>query len=169
MQSRYSRLFYSWTSKTNSVQSYSGYETSRREQARLHEDLTQRERALREAYFRSIHEVEELKKSSGNVKRRILQTSIERKSSYCTRAHITNTGIGRKSESYERLCGIPRRRISPKWKIIPRSQTTGSGSKSSWTAEPRPKPATWYMELTWYMEKRFWQSTCINRFIIDIL
>ena len=35
-----------------------GYETSRREWARLHEELAQREGALR---VRSIHEVEELK------------------------------------------------------------------------------------------------------------
>ena len=33
------------------------------------------------------------------------------------------------------------------WKSIPRSQSSGSCSKSSWCAEPRPKPATWYMEL----------------------
>ena len=38
-----------------------GYETSRREQARLHEELAQRERALRETHVGSTHEVEELK------------------------------------------------------------------------------------------------------------
>ena len=40
-----------------------GYETSRREQARLHEELAQRERALRETHVRSIHEMEELKRA----------------------------------------------------------------------------------------------------------
>ena len=40
-----------------------GYETSRREQARLREELAQRERALRETHIRSIHEVEELKRA----------------------------------------------------------------------------------------------------------
>ena len=37
------------------------YEESRKEQARLHEELAQRERALRETQISSIHEVEELK------------------------------------------------------------------------------------------------------------
>ena len=40
-----------------------GYETSRREQARLHEELAKRERALRETHIRSIHEVEELRRA----------------------------------------------------------------------------------------------------------
>ena len=40
-----------------------GYEESRREQARLHEELAQRERVLRETVIRSIHEVEELKRA----------------------------------------------------------------------------------------------------------
>ena len=40
---------------------YYGYEESRREQARLHEDLVQREKALRAHRIRSIHEVEELR------------------------------------------------------------------------------------------------------------
>ena len=38
------------------------YEESRREQARLHEELAQREEALRETRIRSIQEVEELKR-----------------------------------------------------------------------------------------------------------
>ena len=38
------------------------YEASRREQALLHEELAQRQRALREAQVRCIHEVEELKR-----------------------------------------------------------------------------------------------------------
>ena len=40
-----------------------GDEESRREQARLHEELTQREKTLRETHIRSIHEVEELKRA----------------------------------------------------------------------------------------------------------
>ena len=40
-----------------------GYEESRREQARLHEELAQREKALRETRIRSIHEVEKLKRA----------------------------------------------------------------------------------------------------------
>ena len=40
-----------------------GCETSRREQARLHEELAQREGALRETHIRNIHEAEELKRA----------------------------------------------------------------------------------------------------------
>ena len=40
-----------------------GYETSRREQARLHEELAQREKSLRDTRIRNIHEVEELKRA----------------------------------------------------------------------------------------------------------
>ena len=53
-----------------------------------------------------------------------------------------NTEVARKSEPHERLWGVLRCRISLQWKIITRSQLTGSCSKSSWSAEPRPKPAT---------------------------
>ena len=40
-----------------------GDETSRREQARLHEELAQREGALRETHIERIHEVDELKRA----------------------------------------------------------------------------------------------------------
>ena len=40
-----------------------GFEESRQEQARLHEELVQRERVLRETQIRSIHEVGELKRA----------------------------------------------------------------------------------------------------------
>ena len=38
-----------------------GYEESRKQQARLHEELAQRERVLRETQIRSTHEVGEMK------------------------------------------------------------------------------------------------------------
>ena len=40
-----------------------GYKESRREQAGLHEELAQREKALRDTRIRNIHEVEELKRA----------------------------------------------------------------------------------------------------------
>ena len=40
-----------------------GYKESRREQARLHQELAQREKALRGTRIRNIHEVEELKRA----------------------------------------------------------------------------------------------------------
>ena len=64
---------------------------------------------------------------------------------------------------------MSRKRVDLQWKIIPRSQSSGSCSKSSWYAEPRPKPATCYMEFVWDTGKHFWQSTCSNRFITDTL
>ena len=39
-----------------------GYEESRRKQDKLHEELAQREKALRNTRIRNIHEVEELKR-----------------------------------------------------------------------------------------------------------
>ena len=39
------------------------YETYRREQARLHEELAKRVRALRQTHFSSFHDVEELKRA----------------------------------------------------------------------------------------------------------
>ena len=59
---------------------------------------------------------------------RILQERIERKSGYYKQA----------------LPGVPRRRVSLQWKIIPRSQSTGSRSKSLCDAEPgRLRSDTW--------------------------
>ena len=64
-----------------------GHEESRKEQARLHEELAQRERVLQETQIRSVHEVGELKRSSGNPNRRILQERIDRKSPYRSSLH----------------------------------------------------------------------------------
>ena len=119
-----------------------GYETSRREQARLHEELAQRERALRETHIRSIHEVVELKRAqemridefSGQELRESQATFHELTSQIQEMQETVNlTNDSRKNS---------RRRISLQWKIIPRSQSTGNCSKSSWYAEPRPKSAT---------------------------
>ena len=78
-----------------------GYEESRREQARLHEELAQREKALRDTRIRNIHDVEELKRAQ---EMRIDQLSIHKlreKSRYNTGAHFTNTGASGKNELYE--------------------------------------------------------------------
>ena len=40
-----------------------GYEESRREQARLHEELAQRAKSLRDTRIRNVHKVEELKRA----------------------------------------------------------------------------------------------------------
>ena len=48
-------------------------------------------------------------------------------------------------------------KLEPGWlePIIARSQSTGSRSKSSWYAEPRPKLAIWCLKFAWYIGKRF--------------
>ena len=65
-----------------------GYEESRREQARLHEELGQREKALRDTRIRNIHEVEELKRAQ---EMRIDEFSrYELRESHATRQELTS-------------------------------------------------------------------------------
>ena len=123
-----------------------GYEESRREHARLHEELAQREKASRNSHpkYPWSGRIEE---SSGNANWRILQAWIERKSRYYTGAHFTNTGVQERMKLFERVQRMPRCRIDLQWKIIQRFQSTGNCSKSWWNAEQRPKSATWNMEI----------------------
>ena len=118
-----------------------GSEGFRREQARLHEDLAQREEALRETHIRSIHEVEELKRAQ---KMRIDELSRNQlKECHATFQELifTNTGDAGKNEFLERCQRISRCRVDLQWKSISRSESVGNCSKSLWYAEPRPKPA----------------------------
>ena len=69
MQSRFSRQFCWWSSETTWFQSFGNllyqsrlWRISKRA-SRLHEELAQRERVLRETQIRSLHEVEELKRA----------------------------------------------------------------------------------------------------------
>ena len=140
-------------------------ETSRREQARLHEELAQRERALRETHIESIHEVEELKRAqemrSDEFSRQELRESHATIQELTSQLHelqdcVDHMNDSREFQDVESICN---------GKTIPRSQSTSNCSKSLAYAEPRPKPPTWYMELAWYIGHRFWQSTCANRLI----
>ena len=108
-----------------------------------------------------------IEESSGNASWWILFAIIERKSCYDTGAHFTGTGVARKGELYEWFKWISRFRIDMQWKIISRSQSASSRPKSSIYVEPRPNPATRYMEFVWDTGKRFWQPTCNARFITD--
>ena len=110
-----------------------GYEESRREQARLHEELAQREKALRETHIGSIHEVEEMNRAQevriDEFSRNELlecQATIQTLSSQMQ--ELQENGL------YERFYRISRNKFD--------SQSTGSCSKSLWDAEPRPKSAT---------------------------
>ena len=75
-----------------------GYEESRREQARLHEELALREKALRDTRIRNIPEVEELKRAQEMRVDEFSVQKIERKSCYDARAHFADTGISRKGD-----------------------------------------------------------------------
>ena len=73
------------------------YEDSKREQARLYEELTQRENALRESHMRNIHKVKELKTAQ---EIRIDEfSSIELRESHATTQELTS----QIQESQERM------------------------------------------------------------------
>ena len=151
MWSWLSWLFHSWTSKTNSFQPFGNW-LCRSWMRRISKRAVQASRSV-DATWKSTSRNSHSKYSwsgrieegSGSANWRILQAWIERKSGYYTRALLTNTGVARKSDPFERFYRIPRCGIDLQWKNFPRSHSTGSDSKSLWCAEPRPKPVTWYM------------------------
>ena len=69
-----------------------GYEQTRREQVRLHEEFAQRRRALRESHVRNIHELEELKRVQ---EMRIDECSKQELRESQTSIHIPNTRLAR--------------------------------------------------------------------------
>ena len=74
-----------------------GYEESRRLQPRLHEELAQREKALRDTRIRNIHEMEELKSAQ---EMRTDEFSIHKlKESHATMQELTS----QKQELQERM------------------------------------------------------------------
>ena len=65
-----------------------GYEDSRREQARLHEEMALREKALRDSRIRNIHEMEELKRAQ---EMRIDEFSVQKlRESHATIQELTS-------------------------------------------------------------------------------
>ena len=144
------------------------YEESRREQARLHEELAQREKhfeilvseiSMKWKNWRKLRKCEFTNSLNSNWEKVMLQyRSSHHRSKSCKRGGIC-----------EWLKRISTYRIDLQWKIISRSQSADSRSKSSIYVEPRPKPAIWYMEFVWDTGKRFWQSTSSFRIITDTL
>ena len=141
----------------------SGYEESRGASRRIG---SREKKALRDTRIRNIHEMEELRRAQEmRVDEFSMQTLRE---SYAAIQKLTSqTGIARKGDLYDWFKRISRYRIDLQWKIISRSQSTGSRSKPSIYVEPRPKPATWYMEFVWDTRKLFWQPTRNARVITD--
>ena len=151
MQSRFSRQFCSWSSETTWFQSFGNllYQSRLWRISRRASQTSWRNRSTRKSTSRNSNQKHSwsgrIEESSGNANRRILQGRIERKSRYNTGAHFTSTRVAGK-ENFEWFQRISRFRVDSQWKIISRSQSTGSRSKSSSHVEPRPKPATRYME-----------------------
>ena len=77
------------------------FDESRREQVRLHKDLAEREKALRDTRIRNINDVEELNRAQEMRIDKFVNSYIERKSRYNTGAHFTNTRVAGRSELYE--------------------------------------------------------------------
>ena len=114
-----------------------GHELFRREQAPLHEELADRQRAFRDTRFGSIHKVKELKRDQEF--RRIFEKKNGRKS-------------------------FQRCRICTQWINISRSKSTSVISSSSWTrriANSRLQFAAKHMGYAWYIGKRFCKSTSV--------
>ena len=113
-----------------------GYEESRREQARLQEELVEREKVFRDTRIRNIHEVEELKRAQemrldefSRHELRECHATIQELTSQIKELQERKNCMNHSTEG----C-----RINLEWKIIPRPQSTGNYSKSWWDAEPRP-------------------------------
>ena len=78
-----------------------GYEESRGEQARLHEEVAQRETALRDTRIRNVHDVEELKRAQKVRIDEFSRNELREKSRYSTGAYFTNKGVAGKDELCE--------------------------------------------------------------------
>ena len=130
------------------------YEESRREQARLHEELAQREKhfeipvseiSMKWKNWRKLRKCEFTNSLNSNWEKVMVQyRSSHHRSKSCKRGGIC-----------EWLKRISTYRIDLQWKIISRSQSADSRSKSSIYVEPRPKPAIWYMEFVWGHRETF--------------
>ena len=119
-----------------------GYEESRREQARLHEELAQREKAHQDTRIRNTYEVEGLKRAQAmridefsrhelRENHAIIQELTSQMQELQERMNYMNDS--KEFQDEESICNR---------KIIQRSQSTSNCSKSWWNADPRPKFAT---------------------------
>ena len=98
-------------------------------------------KTLRDTGIRTFHGMEELKKAQDL---RVDEFSMfEPRESHATIQELTSQiqELQERVDSLNDSRGISRYRIDLQWKMIPRSQSAGSLSKSSIFVEPRPKPA----------------------------
>ena len=108
-----------------------GYIESRREQARLQEELSMKEELLQETPIRYIHELGEMKRAQELRVDEFSVQKIESKSRHNTETHFTIAVYARTNEFYERFRRIPGSGIESQWKIVSRSQSTSRDSKST--------------------------------------
>ena len=107
-----------------------GYIESRREQLRLQEVWSLKEKALRGTPRLNIHEMGEQK------------LRAKKKTQDNTKAHFTNAGNARANDFYDWFRWISRSWIGSPWEIVLRSQSTSSDSKFLFHNEPR-QTLTW--------------------------
>ena len=119
------------------------YEETRKEQARLHEELVQREKALRDTRFRSIHEVQQLKRAQ---EMRVDEFSIHKlRETLDTIQGLTSQiqELQKKKKNFMSVSWMFQDVVSAcSGKLSHVPQSAGSRSKSSIHVEPRPQLAT---------------------------
>ena len=142
---------------------FARYEQSRREQALLHEESAERERALRETRIRSVQEMEEMKRVQelrvDDFSRGKLVENQDTINERTARIQELQNEVNCMNDSRE----FSRCRTYSQWTIIPRSQSTSvisTPSRITKNAQPRSKFAARYVESAWYIGKRFCWSMC---------
>ena len=132
---------------------------SRREQARLQEELVRKENALRDTQIRSMHELEKMRRAQiQQVDEFSIQKLRENHDTIYSTAHFPLAAIARTDEFCERFWRIPGYWITSLWKIVSRFQSAWDDSDFTCFAQPRQKIAEWYMESIRSTGKRFWKS-----------
>ena len=102
-----------------------GYIESRREQVRLQEELSMKEKVLRDTQIRSMHEMGEMKRAQ---ELRVDEFSVQK--------------LRESHDTIQRLTSQLQSMIESQWEIVLRSQSTCNDSQFSFHAEPRQTLAT---------------------------
>ena len=144
-----------------------GYEETRKEQARLHEELAQREKALRDSRFRNIHEMEELKSAQ---EMRVDEFSIHKlKETHATIQKLTSQRqelqekMNCDSKAFQDIESI----CSGKLSHVPSQPAVVPSLRSMLSRDHSLQPDTWNLSGT--QGNVLWQSTCYACFITDTL
>ena len=130
------------------------YIESRREQVRLQE-LSVKEKVLRDTQIRSMHETGEMKRAQ---EQRVDEFSVQK----CRENHETIQKLTSQLHEmqdqmkfYEWFRRISRSGSKLQWVVVSRFQLACNDSKFSFLAEPRQTLASWHMEYIWIAGKGF--------------